>query len=295
VLKDILYLQMISFKFYCGILILFGVFMTGITAYNSENILSYAKYETRDSAYHIEISQHYQPKIMSISNQVDPSFSKISTAIASASASPTVSTDSNSNISTFTENSEFRKDITGKYSNPKYGITDFEIPSGWFATESMNGDNGIVLTMLPGTTEEFFTKLNSLSNNETLPVMNLIVQDRQDLRERQMSSSSYNTESSSFSTECTELSSNSTTTINDKQFQISTMKCSKADKAPIGDGIDFGHDEITKSYKYDSPATMYVLQLLLSSDYSSIKIINEGYLSKFQPVIDDAIQTLKIG
>ena len=70
-----------------------------------------------------------------------------------------------------------------------YGITEFEIPTGWFATESMNGDNGIILTMLPGTTEEFFTKLNSLSNNETLPVMNLVVQDKEDLRERQMSSS----------------------------------------------------------------------------------------------------------
>ena len=292
-LKDILYSQTIAFKFYCGILILFGVFMTGITAYNSENTLSYARYDTRDSAYQIEISQHYQPKIMSISIQVEPSFSKISSS--KASASPTISTGGNSNSSTFTENSEVRKDITGKYTNPKYGITDFEIPSGWFGTESINGDNGIVLTMLPGTTEEFFTKLNSLSNNETLPVMNLIVQDREDLRERQVTSSLYDTESSSFSTECTELTSNSTTTINDKQFQISTMKCSTADKAPIVEGINFGHDEIIKSYKYDSPAIMYILLLLLSSDYSLNKIVNDAYLSKFQPVIDDAIQTLKIG
>jgi hypothetical protein len=284
---------MVSFKFCSGILILFGVFMTGITTYNSDNTLSYARYDARNSVYQIQISEHSQPKIMSISNQVEPSFSKISNAVPTPST--TVSTGGNSNNSTFTENSEFRKDITGKYTNPKYGITDFEIPSGWFATESMNGDNGIVLTMLPATTEEFFTKLNSLSNNETLPVMNLIVQDREDLRERQMSSSLYNTESPSFSTECTELASNLTTTINDKQFQISTMKCSKADKAPIGGGIDFGHDEITKSYKYDSPTTMYILQLLLSSDYSSNEIVNDAYLYKFQPVIDDAIQTLKVG
>ena len=94
----------------------------------------------------------------------------------------------------------------------------------------MNGDNGIVLTLLPGTTEEFFTNLNSLSNNETMPVMNLVVQDKEDLKERQMPSSLSDTESSSFSTGCTELASNSTSTINDKQFQISTMKCSTADK-----------------------------------------------------------------
>ena len=73
------------------------------------------------------------------------------------------------------------------------------------------------------------------------------------------------------------------------------MKCSTADKAPIAEGIDFGHDEITKSYKYDSPTKIYVLQLVLSSEYSSNKMVNDAYLSKFQPVLDDAIQTLKIG
>lgn len=211
----------------------------------------------------------------------------------SSSASPDISNNSNSSVNTFTDPSEFRQDISGKYTNPKYGITEFEIPSGWFATESMNGDKGIILTMLPGTTEEFFTKLNSLPNNETLPIMNLVVQDKEDLRERQVSSSLSGP--SSFSSECIELTSNSTSTINDKLFQISTMKCSTADKAPIAEGIDFGHDEITKSYKYDSPTTMYILQLVLSSDYSSNKMINESYLSKFEPVIDNAIQTLRIG
>ena len=159
----------------------------------------------------------------------------------------------------------------------------------------MNGDNGIVLTLLPGTTEEFFTNLNSLSNNETRAVMHLVVQDKEDLKERLKPSSLSDTESSSFSTGCTELASNSTSTINDKQFQISTMKCSTADKEPTAEGIDFGHDEITKSYKYDSSASIYILQLVLSSDYSSNKMVNDAYLSKFQPVLDDAIQTLKIG
>ena len=211
-----------------------------------------------------------------------------------SSASPDVNNNNNSSIDTFTDPSEFRQDISGKYTNPKYGITEFEIPIGWFATESMNGDNGIILTMHPGTTEEFFTKLNSLSNNETLPIMNLVVQDKEDLRERQMSSSLSGLSRHSF-LECTELTSNSTTTLNDKQFQISTMKCSTADKAPIAEGIDFGHDEITKSFKYDSPTATYILQLVLSSDYSSNKMINESYLSKFEPVIDNAIQTLRIG
>jgi hypothetical protein len=290
-LKDIFVSKKVSFKFYYIIFFFIGVFVTGTTVSNVDNTLTFARYGTMESNYQIKLGEPYQPKIIFISNQVESSFFKIS------SANPTVdhSSGSNSSIDTFEESSEFRQDISGKYTNPKYGITEFEIPPSWFATESMNGNNGIVLTILPGTTEEFSTNLNSLSNNETLPIMNLVVQDKEDLRERQMSSSLYDTEPSNLSTECTELTSNSTSTINDKQFQISTMKCSTADKAPAADGIDFGHDEITKSYKYDSPTTMYVLQLVLSSEYSSNKMVDDAYLSKFQPVIDDAIQTLKIG
>lgn len=204
-----------------------------------------------------------------------------------------ISNNNNNSNNAFAQTSEFRQDIGGKYTNPKYGIIEFEIPVDWFATESMNGDNGIVLTMIPGTTEEFFTRLNTLPDNETLPILNLVVQDKTDLRERQLSSSMSGS-SSSFSSECTELISNSTSTINGKLFQISTMKCSMADKEPIAESINFGHHEITKSYKYDSPTTMYILQLVLSSDYSSNKMINESYLSKFEPVIDNAIQTLRI-
>ena len=58
---------------------------------------------------------------MLISNQVEPSFFKISNA------NPTVISGSNSSINTFTDNSEFRQDISGKYTNPKFGITEFEI------------------------------------------------------------------------------------------------------------------------------------------------------------------------
>lgn len=89
--------------------------------------------------------------------------------------------------------------------------------------------------------------------------MNLVVQDKGDLRERQISSLS-DAQPCSFSTECTELAPNSTATINYKQFQTSTMKCSATDKEAVPAGsIDFGHDELTKSYKYDSPTTIYVL------------------------------------
>ncbi|HKR73794.1 MAG TPA: hypothetical protein VJR94_06745 [Candidatus Nitrosocosmicus sp.] len=289
-LKEFLVSQKLCFMPFHIILIFFGVFIAGTTVYNIGNTLSIARGDTFESPSPIKLVQQYQSKMALISNLVEPSIFKIS------SDNPTIGSASNNSLTTTADNSEseseFRQDITGKYANPKYGITEFEIPMGWFATESMNGDKGIILTILPGTTEEFFTRLNSLPNNETLPIMNLVVQDKENLREQQMSSSL--SEPSSFSTSCTELTSNSTSTINDKQFHISTMKCSTTDKAPIAEGIDFDHDEITKSYKYDSPSTMYVLQLVLSSEYSSNKMVNDAYLSKFQPVIEDAIQTLKI-
>jgi hypothetical protein len=286
-IKKVCILKKHPFKSYCIIFI--GVFVTGVLSCNIDNNQSFARYDTIASNHQIKLEESYLRGIIYIDTQDEISLSRISSDSPSADNS-----NSNSNINTFTDNSEFRQDISGKYNNPKYGITEFEIPAGWFATEGMNGDNGIILAMHPGTTEEFFTKLNSPSNKETLPIMNLIVQDREDLQERQISSIS-NAEPSSLSTKCTELTQNSTATINDKQFQISTMNCSTKDKEPAPDGIDFGHDELTKSYKYDSPNTIYVLQLILSSEYSPNKMVNEADLANFQPIIDKAIQRLKIG
>jgi hypothetical protein len=261
--------------------------MTGILSCNVDNNLSFARYATIESPYQIKLEESYPPRIAYIDNQDEVSLSRIS------SNNPPVD-NSNSSINTFTDPSEFRQDISGKYINPKYGITEFEIPSGWFATEGMNGDNGIILAIHPGTTKEFFTNLNSPSNKDTQPIMNLIVQDREDLRERQESSLSY-TEPSTISTKCKELTQNSTATINDKQFQISTMKCSTKNSKTSPSGIDFGHDELTKPYKYDSPNTIYVLQLILSGEYSPNKMVNDADLANFKPTIDKAIQTLKIG
>jgi hypothetical protein len=73
------------------------------------------------------------------------------------------------------------------------------------------------------------------------------------------------------------------------------MKCSTNNSKASPGGIDFGHDELTKSYKYGSPNTIYVLQLILSSEYSPNKMVNDADLANFQPTIDKAIQTLKIG
>jgi len=277
----------ISIKFYYTFLILIGIFVTVSIGYDVESIATLAQYDTVNSISQIEQEDFYQPEIISTNNQGEESLSKISFA------NPNVEGNSNNTANTGSGTPYFKQDLSGKYTNPKYGISEFEIPTGWYATESMNGDNGIILTILPSTTQEFFANLKSLSNNETLPIINLVVQDKEDLKERQ-SAVLADSGPSSLSTKCTELNPNSTSTINDKQFQISTMKCLTADKGPIPGGIDFGHNEVTKSYKFDTLAKIYVLQLVLSSEYSSDKIVNEAYLTKYQPILDDIIQTLKI-
>lgn len=277
----------ISIKFYYTFLILIGIFVTVPIGYDVKSIATLAQYDTVNSTSQIEQEDFYQPEIISINNQGEESLSKISFA------NPNVEGNSNNTASTGSGTPDFKQDLSGKYTNPKYGISEFEIPTGWYATDSMNGDNGIILTILPSTTQEFFTDLNSLSNNDTLPIINLVVQDKEDLKERQSAVLADSGPSSLF-TKCTELNPNSTSTINDKQFQISTMKCLTADKGPIPGGIDFGHNEVTKSYKFDTLAKIYVLQLVLSSEYSSDKIVNEAYLTKYQPILDDIIQTLKI-
>ena len=277
----------ISIKFYYTFLIFIGIFVTVSIGYDVESITTLAQYESVNSISQIQQEDFYQPEIISTNNQGEESLSKISFG------NPNVGSNSNNTVNTGTWTPDFRQDLSGKYTNPKYGISEFEIPTGWYATESMNGDNGIILTILPSTSQEFFTNLNSLSNNETLPIINLVVQDKEDLKERQ-SGALADLGPSSLFTKCTVLNPNSTSTINDKQFQISTMKCLTADKESIPGGIDFGHNEVTKSYKFDTLTKIYVLQLVLSSEYSSDKIVNEAYLTKYQPILDDTIQTLKI-
>ena len=57
-------------------LIFVGVFVTGITVYNADNTLSFAKYDAMESNYQIKPGEPYQPRVIPISNQVEPSFLK---------------------------------------------------------------------------------------------------------------------------------------------------------------------------------------------------------------------------
>lgn len=188
-----------------------------------------------------------------------------------------------------------RTDITGQYSNPTYGITNFEIPVGWYASEGMFGDQGISIAMHPGTAEELTQKLTSGQVNETIPVMNLAVVDKAEQQLRMQ-----NGPASSLLMQCTELQPNSTSTIDRKLFDVSTMKCTTNDQQSGGQeeqlGIpDFSSTEVFKKYEYESPNRIYLLQLTLSSDRSPQNSeSNVSNIERFSPIVDKAIQTLKL-
>jgi hypothetical protein len=142
--------------------------------------------------------------------------------------------------------SGLRTDITGQYSNPTYGIISFEIPVGWYASEGMFGDKGISISMHPGTSDELLQGLTSGQVNETIPIMLLAVVDK---AERQLRMQ--NAPASSLSMQCTELQPNSTSTIDGKVFDISTLKCTTGNQQSEGQeeqlGIpDFSSTEVFK-------------------------------------------------
>ena len=187
-----------------------------------------------------------------------------------------------------------RTDITGQYSNPTYGITNFEIPVGWYASEGMFGNNGISISMHPGTSDQLLQRLSAGQVNETIPVMLLAVVDK---AERQLRMQ--NTPASSSSMRCTELQPNSTSTIEGKVFNVSTMKCTTGNQSDGQEeqlGIpDFSSTEVFKRYEYESPSRIYALQLTLSSDRSPQNTESSiSDIERFAPIIDKAIQTLKL-
>ena len=156
-----------------------------------------------------------------------------------------------------------RTDITGQYSNPTYGIISFEIPVGWYASEGMFGDKGISISMHPGTSDELLQRLTKGQVNDTVPVMLLAVVDKVERQLRMQ-----NAPASSISMQCTELQPNSTSTIDDKVFDVSAMKCTTGDQQSqegqeeqLG-VLDFSSTEVFKRYEYESPSKIYALLLI---------------------------------
>jgi hypothetical protein len=104
---------------------------------------------------------------------------------------------------------------------------------------------------------------------------------------------------------------NSTVTIGGKLFNLFTMECKWETDFGGGDEIQMGDlkdssagaamhgssTEVSKTYSYESPERIYSLQLRVPKDlFSDGQNIPQNVLDikKYTPIIDGAVQTLKI-
>lgn len=217
---------------------------------------------------------------------------------------------------------EFAKDVSGSYSNPSYGILDFVIPSGWYGSEKQwSGDKSISLDMQQETETEHLDRLLSPSsrgsNGENDPTMTLESNDKAEL---QYSQSLLGEESPvaevALADQCKSLDGsirflepNSTVTIDGKTFNVSTMECKW--QTNYGSEMELGNlndsfsnstgrgssTEVSKIFRYESPERFYSLQLKVSKDtYGDGRDISQNAIDikKYEPIIDAAVQTLKI-
>jgi hypothetical protein len=102
---------------------------------------------------------------------------------------------------------------------------------------------------------------------------------------------------------------NSTVTIDGKKFDVFTMECKweagfDSGEMQMGDfndptlgALQGSSTEVSKTYRYESPERIYSLQLKVSKDLfgegqnNSQNVID---IKKYAPIIDGAVQTLKV-
>ena len=208
-------------------------------------------------------------------------------------------------------------DVSGHYSNPKYGIIDFIIPDGWFGTERQwSGDQSISLDLHPGTETEFLDSLltppsstDPDSSDDVITTMTLDVNDKNQL---QMTESLLPDTSSILDTvglggQCKILEPNSTATIDGKIFSVSTMECTYMNNENQLEGFDSPVQnassptittvEVLKKYEYESDDRIYFLQLTASKDlYLDSQDVSNNLIdsTKYTPIVDTAAKSLRL-
>ena len=217
---------------------------------------------------------------------------------------------------------QFATDVSGHYSNPSYGILDFVIPSGWYGSERQwSGDESISLDMRQGTETEYMDRLLSPQSGDSIvendPTMILESKNKTQLQYIQsglgekspVAEEAPASQCKSLDGSIRFLEPNSTVTIDGKAFSVFTMECKW--ETDFGDEMQMGNlndssagstfrgssTEVTKTYRYDSPERIYSLQLKVSKDlFSDGQNIPQNVIDikEFSPIIDGAVQTLKI-
>jgi hypothetical protein len=217
---------------------------------------------------------------------------------------------------------QLASDVREHYSNPNYGILDFVIPPGWYGSERQwSGDKSISLDMHEGTDAEYQERLFSPPSGEGIieiePIMTLESNDKAQLNFMQSGLSegplvaeiAPASQCKSMDGSIRFLEPNSTITIDGKTFSVFTMECKwetdfGVDEMQMGNLNDFSvgttaygsSTEVSKTYRYESPERIYSLQLKVSKDIfsDSQKPKNIIDIKKYTPLIDTAVQTLKV-
>ena len=213
-------------------------------------------------------------------------------------------------------------DVSGRYSNPNFGILDFVIPSGWYGSERQwSGDKSISLDMHEGTEAEYQDRLFSPPSGEGVlenePIMTLESNDKAQMQfiqsglggEPLLAEIAPASQCKSLDGSIRFVEPNSTVTIDGKEFDVFTMECKwetdfGGGEMQMGDfndpslsALQGSSTEVSKTYRYESPERIYSLQLKVSKDlFGESQNIPQNVIDikKYTSIIDGAAQTLRV-
>ena len=193
-----------------------------------------------------------------------------------------------------------RKDLSGHYSNLKFGIVDFVIPSGWFASENIEGEKMLSVDVQQGTAKERLDKLTQepldLNSSIITPKITLTSYDKEQSKQVDLAIEKFSAGSDVIDT-CNNLESNSTAEIDGKQFKVSTMECKsfvKSNENAAQTPQDSISTDVIKKYEYETPDTTFSVELTLpTQDYYS-PVHKNVDITKYTPILETVASSLKL-
>ena len=211
----------------------------------------------------------------------------------------------NSDFGLGVNNSEFglespgRKDLSGHYSNLKFGIVDFVIPPGWFASENIEGEKMLSVDVQQGTAKERLDKLTQepidLNSSTITPKITLTSHDKEELKQADLLVEKFSP--GNIIDSCNNLESNSTAEIDGKQFKVSTMECKsfvKSNENVAQTPQDSISTDVIKKYEYETPDTTFGVELTLpTQDYYS-PVHKNVNITKYTPILEAVAGSLKL-
>ena len=209
------------------------------------------------------------------------------------------SSDLGANNSDFGLENPGRKDLSGHYSNIKFGIVDFVIPSGWFASENIEGERMLSVDVQQGTAKERLDKLTheplDLNSSTITPKIILTSYDKKESKQADLLVEKFSP--GNIINTCNNLESNSTAEIDGKQFKVSTMECKslvKSNENAIEAPQDSISTDVIKKYEYETPDTTFSVELTLpTQDYYS-PVHKNVDITKYTPILEAVAGSLKL-